>query len=327
MGSSWYSWHALPSEIYQTLLLRQQTLNEIQLYGSTMSIDECVGVGSKSLLAGLKNVDRLHIMPGHGEAVSRAACAFFQANRGIRSLILNLSHMQQTDEEPDDEVEAAYTSLQAPKVLLKGLKPSSTHLRTLELVKVNLKGANDEWMTVLELDALRDLCLVSCGHPEDFMMALNNSAGSKPLRLDFLTLYHSQDPSDRDASTKAGALLDGLGTLLHRSIDELKNLHITLRGFNALPEVAQIAQHGKTLKWLFIDVREEKGSWAVSYDLEDWQLLCKSLEVVEQLDAAYPDMVVDHFTVEEDCWHAMVRNPGPCVECTADGCHPYSNAL
>ncbi|KAL8869950.1 MAG: hypothetical protein Q9174_003890 [Haloplaca sp. 1 TL-2023] len=301
----WYSAHALPPEIYRTLLRRQKALTEVQLYGGTVSIDECVGLGSKSLLASLKNVEKLHIMPGHGEAMPGAACAFFQANRGIRKLILDLSYMQQTDYEPDDAFEASYTSIRASKMLLKGLEPSSIPLRYLELVKVNLKGANDEWMTVLELGALRSLSLISCRHSEDFLMALNNSAGSKSLHLKFLTIYYSQDPNDRDAARLEEALLGGLGTLLDQSVGELNNLHIILRGFDTLPEVAPIAQHGKTLKWLFIDVREQKGPWAISYDIEDWQLLCKSLEVVEQLDVTYPNIIVDRFFPEEDRWRAM----------------------
>ncbi|KAL8702517.1 MAG: hypothetical protein Q9201_004307 [Fulgogasparrea decipioides] len=295
----WFSWHPLPSQIYKTLLSRQRSLTAIDLNYSDVSIDEMVGSGVSSLLTGFKVVEELRILPGFGEAMPQAACDLVRRHREIRTLILDLWHMEQLDHGEDHDIAAAYTSSGGMQALFKGLEPLSVCLHSLDLTGINLRGSHDDLISTLDLGALTYLGLFKCQHPEDFLKALNKAAETSPLHLDSFHIYHSrqwQPPepaADAEDDTEPDRVLVEIEALLGTASNTFENIMICLRGFGKLPKTASIAQHGRTLRWLFLDVRKQKGPWALTYPLEDWQTLCGSLEKIQQLDAAYPPVVAD----------------------------------
>ncbi|KAL8719607.1 MAG: hypothetical protein Q9225_003408 [Loekoesia sp. 1 TL-2023] len=254
--------------------------------------------GSTSLLNGFDTVDRLRIMPGINETMPRAACEFFRKHHEIRHLVLDFWHMDPFNDENDehDEQDPAETGNGDLEALFAGLQPSTICLHTLDLTHVNLRGTHCELITALNFATLSDLTLLKCNHSQDFLKAMNKASKNSLLQLKEFTLYQSEDwPSTTGMgdNTAPNPLLDEVNEFLNSISKTLREIWICLRGFDRLPDAASIAQHGKTLKWLFIDVRKQKGPWAVMYSLQEWQMLCRSLAHVRQIDAGYPHVVAD----------------------------------
>ncbi|KAI4116787.1 MAG: hypothetical protein LQ345_002856 [Seirophora villosa] len=130
--------------------------------------------------------------------------------------------------------------------------------------------------------------------------ALNNTAVERPsLCLTRFGIYQSRErlgPDDLIGSVEdmeRPDLAKELDIFLATTISPLRELWVCLTGFDRLPDVACITPHGTTLEWLFLDVRTLKGVPAATYPLAQWQQLCSNLEVVQQLDTAYPPVVAD----------------------------------
>ncbi|KAL8935399.1 MAG: hypothetical protein Q9216_005446 [Gyalolechia sp. 2 TL-2023] len=285
----WNSWNSMPSHIYRTLLSRQHALTSLELNWSEIPIDDMLKNGSTSLLSSFEKVFLLKIMPGFGESIPRAAYDVFRNHPEIRDLVLRYWHIRSVDEQHQDP-NAAQTTKGDLKSLFKGLGPSTFCLRSLDLARVDLRGCHCDWLSALNFQALSELILLNCVHPQDFLKAVSKATENSPLRLTDFTLYESQDwgPSTRDL------LVGEVNHFLRGISKSLRTLWICLRGFDTLPDAVAVAQHGNTLRWLFIDVREQKGPSEVTYPLADWQTLCRSLDRVRQVDVVYP-------SVEADC--------------------------
>ncbi|KAL8679358.1 MAG: hypothetical protein Q9186_004363 [Xanthomendoza sp. 1 TL-2023] len=122
--------------------------------------------------------------------------------------------------------------------------------------------------------------------------AIGGAAQRSSMNLRKFELYHAQayqiqDPSTATTTTKLDPLLAAVNMFL-ANVPPLRTIWICLRGFDRLPDVASIANHGSTLRWLFIDVRKAKGPLAVTYPLSEWETLCSSLKSIHQLDMTYP---------------------------------------
>ncbi|KAL8732705.1 MAG: hypothetical protein Q9181_003861 [Wetmoreana brouardii] len=287
----------MPVHIYRTLLTRQHSLLDMELNCTEGSIDEMVGCGPRSLLKSFKKTKRLQLMPGRDESLPQAARRFFQEHREIEDLRLDFSHMR--DDIQNAEANVLCTSSGAMQAFFADLEPSTVCLRILTLVGVDLRGNHRDFLSAVDLRTLSELFIFSCQHPEDFLAALNGRQGQSPITLKELTVHHSRHWQPLDPGTGTGnntesnRLLIELDTLMRSTSDTLEMLAICLRGYDKLPSVTTIAQHGKKLEELFIDVRKQKGPWAITYSLEEWQTLCSSLKNIRQLNAPYPPVVAD----------------------------------
>ncbi|KAL8779988.1 MAG: hypothetical protein Q9213_006677 [Squamulea squamosa] len=290
----------MPSRIYQTLLSRQRCLTSLELNWSDVSIDEMVGpLSSPScLLRGLKDIERLRIMPSPNEVMPEVAGEILKQHSTIRDLEVELVHMHFDND--GGEFEEQLTSSGGIHALFRNLKPSSVHLRSLDLKGVNLSNCHGELLSALDLPALTYLSIAKCQYPEHLMTALAGIAGMKSMRLKGLMLHHSREwrytssGSLPDDSLQTDPLLAATNLLLANMPASLTRIWIFLRGFNELPHVGGLIHHSSTLQWLFIDIREQKGPNGVCiYSPADWQLLCKSLGNLQQLDMAYPEVVAD----------------------------------
>lgn len=291
----WNSWHPLPSRVYRELLSRQRSLTELELNYSEVSIDDFMGNGPASLLGHLNAIYRLRIMPGPREAFPQAACDLVEQHPEIKQLTLDMSHNAEASQEDNLPLDSGIL----PK-LFANMKPSMTCLRVLDLTNVNLHGHQDAFFTALNFQNLRELMIVSCQGVEDFLLALNNTAVERPsLCLTRFGIYQSRErlgPDDLIGSVEdmeRPDLAKELDIFLATTISPLRELWVCLTGFDRLPDVACITPHGTTLEWLFLDVRTLKGVPAATYPLAQWQQLCSNLEVVQQLDTAYPPVVAD----------------------------------
>ncbi|KAL8644133.1 MAG: hypothetical protein Q9226_007917 [Calogaya cf. arnoldii] len=294
----WVSWNSMPHQIYQTLYSRQHTVRNIELNCSNMSIDTRFGTPSSppGSFQWLKDLESLRIMPQLNEAMPEIACKLFKQHDTIRRLELDLVHMY-----PDTnggEIQEPLTSSGGIKALLGKLEPSSAHLRTIHLTGVNLSTCHKELSLALDLANLSHLTIVKCQYAEKLLEAIAKSASIHSMQLEGLTLYHSRqwnppDPAiSPDEEPETDPLLAAVDRLLVKIPASLKHLWICLRGFNKLPSVEGLIHHGSKLQWLFIDVREQKGSHGMcTYDLIDWQMLCKGLGGIKQLDMGYPEVV------------------------------------
>ena len=75
---SWESKYSPLSKIYRTLISRQRSLTNIELNRSSGSIDYVFGHGSFFIVSGLRNIDRLRLMPDVDEEVPVVACELLQ---------------------------------------------------------------------------------------------------------------------------------------------------------------------------------------------------------------------------------------------------------
>ncbi|KAL8767631.1 MAG: hypothetical protein Q9209_005890 [Squamulea sp. 1 TL-2023] len=237
-------------------------------------------------------------MPGPTEVMPEVACEILKQHSTIRELEVDLVHMH--PENNGAEFEEQLTSSGGLHALFRNLKPSSAHLRSLDLKGVDLSQYHGELLSVLDSSTLNYLSISKCYSPERLLGALAGAAGLKSMRLKGLMLHHSKEwrytnpGSLLEDSLQADPLLVATNELLANMPASLTRIWICLRGFNDLPHIDSIVHHSSTLQWLFIDIREQKGPNGVCiYSPADWQLLCKSLGNIQQLDMAYPEVVAD----------------------------------
>ncbi|KAL9578718.1 MAG: hypothetical protein Q9212_005540 [Teloschistes hypoglaucus] len=290
----WLSWNRMPAEIYRTLLSRQRALTSIELNWSDRPISEMVQIGSLSLLDAFNKVEQLRVMPGPNEPLLQVAWDFFRSHPEIRTLHLDFSHMQRgKDESEKDPLRSSSGALQA---FFKGLDTSTAVLKSLTLTGVDLRGSHSTAMVAIDLKTLSELYLYSCNDTNDFLAALNEGSAGYPLRLKYFKLYHArrwQPPSLTMGDALSNRLLEEVNKLLGSNTNTLEEFWICLRGYDKLPDVSQIIGHGKTLKWLFIDVRKQKGPWAINYSHPEWRKLCAHISNLRRLDSTYPPVVAD----------------------------------
>lgn len=265
---------------------RQRTLTSLELNWSEIPIDDMLNQGSKSLLRGFEKVNSLKIMPGIHESMSQAALDFFRSHPEIQNLALHFWHME-PNYDHDQEQNAAQTSKGALKAFLTGIEPSTFCLRTLTLADVDLRGCQREWISALNFDALSELTLSNCIHPQDFLKAVTKTTTNSPLHLKSFILYQSQAWDD-GPTLLPSPLVSKVNKFLNGVSKSICDLWICLRGFPDLPDAATIAKHGETLLWLFIDVRERRSSEGIAYPIREWETLCRSLVKVQQVDVVYP---------------------------------------
>lgn len=232
-------------------------------------------------------------MPDYLEEVPKVACELLQQHREIRHLDLDLFFLLD-----HDKGDKHCRSRKAMHALFAGCQPSFFRLATLHLDRANLKDSKRDVVSALELGALKTLRLVQCKHTDKFLTALSSAIRESPMHLERLTIYHARrwdTDMDRRTTADVDPVIKALNTLLTSRIGSLHDLWICLRGFHQLPNTASVAHHGHTLKWLFLDVRKQKGLEAVMYPLRQWKILCGSLKALKQLDVACPPVVADGY--------------------------------
>ncbi|KAL8918214.1 MAG: hypothetical protein Q9208_007490 [Pyrenodesmia sp. 3 TL-2023] len=306
-GFQWWSQHSLPARVYQTLLLRQKSLTEVELNWAEKPIDDWLVHAGTPLTDQFDAIHRLRLMPGYDEPISQVACRLLQQHHEIRTLTLDLWHVAQDDEDYEKTGRSANGNM--ARQLFANIGPSGRCLRILELGGVDFRGSHSGLVAAVNFTVLEELAIIKCRHPETFLAALTEANGRSSLRLKVFEIYHSrqwQPPNTATGApgtTESNSLVWELGSFLKKVPGTLRDLWICLRGFRELPDVASIARHGNTLQWLFLDIRVEKGSWAVTYPLTDWTTICRSLTNLRQLDTTYPSVVADGNTGEyPDFW-------------------------
>ena len=233
-------------------------------------------------------------MPDLDEEVPAVACELLLQHRKIRHLEIDLFCMLDIE----DEEEAPYRSMDAMHTLFAGFKLAPFSLATLHLDRVNLKNSQQDLGPALRLEALKELRIIQCKHADMFLAVLSQTTSLQehPMQLERLIIYHDQtgDVVRNPAMTRdPDPIIRALNVLLMSNTGALHELWICLRGFQNLPNATSVAEHGSTLKWLFLDVRRTKVARAIPYSWTDWKILCQSLKVLQQLDPAYPSVVAD----------------------------------
>lgn len=300
---SWESKHSPLSKIYRTLISRQCSLTNIELNRSSGSVDYVFGHGSFSIVRGLRNIDRLCLMPDVDEEVPEVACELLQQHRQIRHLEIDLFCMLDIE----DEEKAPYRSMDAMQTLFTGFKLAPLSLVTLHLDRVNLKNSLQDLGPALRLEAMKELKIIQCKHADIFLTALlreTTSLQESPMQLERLIIYYDQSEDvarDPAMIRDPDPIITALNVFLMSNRGALHEIWICLRGFQNLPTATSIAKHGSTLKWLFLDVRRTNGTRAIPYPWTDWGILCQSLKVLQQLDSAFPSVVADgNFRMHSD---------------------------
>ncbi|KAL8828492.1 MAG: hypothetical protein Q9170_006582 [Blastenia crenularia] len=254
----------------------------------------------ENTLTKFQGVNGLRIMPSQFDGMPKAACAFFQNHREIRHLTLDFWHMEIPEEVVDTLTDGEALLLSrsnALTALFADFKRSEAQLRSLNLNSVDLGGTCPVLPSALDISMLSELSLLKCTDPQVFLVAVNKSPDRSRLRLRKFSLYHArgweEPPTDPAEDVAPDPLLKEVNDFLKNIPTALTELKICLRGFDQLPDAASITRHGETLKWLFLDVRRQKGRLPTTYSNEQWRMLCSSLTSIHQIDTAYPPVVAD----------------------------------
>ncbi|KAL9036951.1 MAG: hypothetical protein Q9180_004002 [Flavoplaca navasiana] len=228
-------------------------------------------------------------MPGNTEPAPQIARQILQQSSNIRRLDLQFQHMAKDDSTGND-LQGQYTSCGAIQFLFKGLNPATVGLHNLVLTCVNLQSSR-ALVLALDLPMLEGLQIFKCYHVEDFLKTIVGGKNKSPANLRRFEIYHGQayrsEQSSSTTTREPDPLLAAINTFLASS-PLLHDIWICLRGFDELPELANITRHGSTLRGLFLDVRKFKGPSVILYPLPDWEALCGSLQNIYQLDMTYP---------------------------------------
>ncbi|KAI4230265.1 MAG: hypothetical protein L6R36_000230 [Xanthoria steineri] len=281
--------HQYPDAVLFAYFLPRNTLTTFH-----QTIEWLFGYGSFSTVRGLQNIDRLRLMPDEDEQVPAVACKLLQQHQEIRHLELDLFCMS-ADEGKE---KAPFRSMDAMQALFAGFKLAPLSLVTLHLDRVNLENSQQDLGPALRLEALKELRIIQCKHADMFLTVLSQSTSLQehPMHLERLVIYHDQSGDvvrDSAMTRDPDRIITALDVFLMSNTGTLHELWICLRGFQILPNATGVAKHGSTLKWLFLDVRRTKVARAITYSLADWEILCQSLKVLQQLDSAYPSVVAD----------------------------------
>ncbi|KAL8799469.1 MAG: hypothetical protein Q9182_005874 [Xanthomendoza sp. 2 TL-2023] len=223
------------------------------------------------------------------------------------------------DENVDDAGRAANARLENAfhRGLLKGLfgspkQPTLTQclfLRTLNLHGMCLLHSPSYIFHAIDFRPLKNLQIFGCWGTDVFLSKMSRLPETKRPRLHRLEIYHEEKDgetnwiSDDDHTDRT---IISIKEVLLSMEDTLDTLWIVLRGIRArgsllLPIAPGVANHGGTLLYLNLDVRNytpEPGSqdnkqYVDWFPRDEWEQVCASMEKLEQLYVPFPKVVAD----------------------------------
>ncbi|KAF2402430.1 hypothetical protein EJ06DRAFT_473503 [Trichodelitschia bisporula] len=152
-------------------------------------------------------------------------------------------------------------------------------LRDLTLQKIHLRYAAETYCRFINFRNIKALRVFGCSGADSLFAELSKSQ-KLPERLESLEFKHDDNPD-----SEALNALDGFLCL----VSGLKVLTLDICYAKTLPSSAGITRHAKTLRELNIhgsrgDGEEEE----LVYDFDDFEKICKSCTLLEQLSCAFP---------------------------------------
>jgi len=163
-------------------------------------------------------------------------------------------------------------------------------LTSLRLHRISLRHCADTWCKFVDFNKIKSLRIYHCPAADSLLGQLSK-AKNLPKSLQVLELQH-KDNYENEASVA----LDGLLCL----ISGLTILTIDLQNVKALPSIAGIVRHGKTLEQLSVHCSNEALSNPMLSDMscdadehvfetEDFDKICAATTKLEQLSCAWPN--------------------------------------
>ena len=152
-------------------------------------------------------------------------------------------------------------------------------LRDLTLQKINLRYARDSYCQFIDFRSIKALRVFGCPGADSLFAELSKSQ-KLPERLETLEFKHD-DNQENDALNA----LDGFLCL----VSGIKVLTMDICYAKQLPSSSGITRHFKTLRELNMhgsrgDGEEEE----LVADFEDFEKICKTCTLIEQLSVAFP---------------------------------------
>lgn len=132
-----------------------------------------------------------------------------------------------------------------------GQKGTLGFLTTLHLKDVSLEKSRSTWHTYLSLGKLQRLQLHYCSGVDIFLLELTSDDSDVPILKSFSIIHETEQDPDH--------LSEAIDKLLHFTGDEMQDLELCLRNASGLPRPCGIAQHGKSLRTLVLDVKSPDG--------------------------------------------------------------------
>ncbi|KAL8678314.1 MAG: hypothetical protein Q9186_005334 [Xanthomendoza sp. 1 TL-2023] len=321
----WDSWHQVPAKVLLLLWNRQRRLTNLELVSSSISLDEItheIGLDGASFRQHITDLRIADVR--HGKMPAVALQILREPNR-IDALTLEfwaIERKVEAFEDADndhDTVKAAKARLRSAfeTGLLKGLfgtpkQPTLAQcllLKTLKLHGVNLWHGPSYIFHAIDLKVLKMLQIIDCWSTDVFLLKMSQLPETRRPRLHHLDVYHEEhddEPnwvSDNDHTDRT---VNSIKEVLLSMEDTLDTLWIILRGIKGrkrpLVPIAQgVANHGATLRRLTIDVRNyipapqsrdsmQTVDW---FPREEWEQVCASMTMLEQLYVAFPLIVAD----------------------------------
>ena len=232
-----------------------------------------------------KNMTSLDIYPDTRDRL-KACQMLLEANPSLENLCL-ASGFEYSDEEPDDLHDLSTRAGLLSRTLFSHMQPFESCtpmvLRDLSMDKIELRYAADTYLKVIKFSSLEILEIRDCAGA-DAVFAQLSKPHLRPSKLKSLRWMH-EDSSEPYALAAFEGLLEALSGL--------KILHIDINHMDALPKVAALTHHGKTLTSL--SVHSQSSSTEVhNYENTDYGEICNECTELRQLSVIFPSTTVAH---------------------------------
>lgn len=184
------------------------------------------------------------------------------------------------------------------------------NLTSLRLHRISLRYCADTWCKFVDFHKMQCLRIYHCPGVDSLLGQLSRAA-HLPKKLHVLELQHKDNTEN-----EALLALEGFLCL----VSGLNDLIIDLQNVKALPAVAGLVRHHKTLELLNIHCSGEGSSTPLVgdmscdaeelvYDMEEFDKICSATSHLEQLSCAWPNRSLIRSPSEEWCAfeHAVAK--------------------
>lgn len=263
---------------------KQKRLQEIEVDATDLPLMPIIEK-DRNLIKAFKDVPVLSLYPAELDGL-RVCQKILQASPGVKELTLSAGAFKASDDrDPEDLQDSSTHAGLFSRTVFSHLQPfdacSPLILTSLHLEHLSLRYAADTYLRVIKFSCLKTLEVFHCVGAENLFSQLSKP-NIRPGQLKHL--YWTQ------SSVRESHILEAFEGLLETLLG-LETLHVEIDYVDNLPKVKAITHHGKTLKYLSMNIQAVDST--INYDPVDFTYLCTSCPELEQLSVAFPATPVD----------------------------------
>lgn len=277
---------------------KQKRLQEIEVDATDLPLMPIIEK-DPDLIKTFKDVPVLSLYPADLDGL-RVCQKILQASPGVKEMTLSAGAFKaSTDRDPEDLQDSSTRAGLYSRTVFSHLQPfdacSPLILKSLHIEYLSLRYAADTYLRAINFSCLKTLEVFHCVGAENLFSQLSKP-NIRPGQLKHL--YWTQ------SSVRESHILEAFEELLETLLG-LETLHVEIDYVDNLPKVKAITRHGKTLKYLCINIQAVDST--INYDPVDFTSLCTSCPELEQLSIVFPTTSVDSAEASPDFATFLVR--------------------